>query len=1068
MKKNLKKVLSVILTLMMVFSCFSGIGHIEAKALPATDSTYATGDKYGTVKWSGTGDRWFCWSTGSDYVKVYYPSHIYLDISETLQSAGYHFDVEWHFGDSSKYRILLGAPVWGDHSAFSGMPTKYYTMTNIFSDYAVDASLPKGAPAGWYNDGTGSATDYDLRIVGYNYSDQGTDGFTQNGARHEKYVLWRTNTSYYNPASGSIYLKGTPSSSYVGKTTEYNTSGGSIGSYGLAQQYESGSKWSTASSASMFNTKGSDSSYMEGQWIEMQWYVTVYDKSTLNSEILKASQVISQQNGYDAYIVSGSMSDLKQHNSEAQTTITVREQTQTDIENQRTALQNAAAALYYGASNAELRQLVSEAESYIGSAEYSAKYSESSRTDLESALANAKALSYYSSVPTYQAYNNSSAGANAARDQATIDSVANELKTAIEKLKTSVSVYTYTFNKADGTSKTLTYAYGYTIPASAIPANTVKEADILNHYTYTWDKEIEYTVTGNVVFNEVLVTEAHDWSDWVTTVYPSCSAEGNEYRECNICTYRQDIPIQKTAHTPMEPVITDEVPATCTAEGSYLSTVYCSECSEVVSSQTVKVAKLAHTPGEKVIENNIPFTCTEDGSYDEVYYCTECGTEISRKNILVGAAHIDGEPIVEVQEPTCLVAGVTRTTVLCAVCGQLLRETVVPGEIGEHIPGEAVKENIVDAGCTEGGSYDMVTRCTVCQFIISSEHFTTQAGEHDWGDWEIVTPVTCTENGLEQRVCKNDPSHKEENIIRSNGHTAGETKEVEKVEPSCIDPGYVVTVTYCSVCGGEVERTRTNIAAVGHSFGDWYVNVEASCTKEGEEMRDCNNCNHSETKVIEMKDHDYESVVTLPTCTKDGYTTYDCKNCDASYIDDETGMLGHKNADPVIENEVEAECEKEGSYDTVVYCSVCNEELSRVKTTVPAKDHTEAAAVIENEVEAECEKEGSYDTVVYCSVCNKELSRVKTTVPATDHDWDEWQTVTPATCGADGLEKRVCKNNSAHYEENVIKATGEHVYATEVDRKDATCTEDGYVIMACGCGATEKTDILSEGHKEAE
>ena len=79
MKKTLKKALSMLLTLVIAFSCFALVGNIEAKALPATDYTYARGDKYGTPAWSGTGDRWFKWSNGgSDYVKIYYPSHIYL------------------------------------------------------------------------------------------------------------------------------------------------------------------------------------------------------------------------------------------------------------------------------------------------------------------------------------------------------------------------------------------------------------------------------------------------------------------------------------------------------------------------------------------------------------------------------------------------------------------------------------------------------------------------------------------------------------------------------------------------------------------------------------------------------------------------------------------------------------------------------------------------------------------------------------------------------------------------------------------------------------------------------
>ena len=431
MKKVLKKSLSVMLSFMMVFSLFSMIAPVTVSALPATDTTYAKGDKYGTPAWSGTGDRWIQWATGSDYAKVYYPSHIYLDVSETLQSAGYHFDVEWHFGDSANYRILLGAPIWGDYRAYSKAGPYYYTMTNIFSDYAVDASMPPNATGGLYGSTwTGSATDFDLRVVGYNDS-QGTDGFTYNNTRHEKYVLWRNNVNAGNPVWTSIYLMGTPNSSYKGKTTEFNTTQDSMTNYGILQSYQKGGSWSTHGNSSMFNQKGTSSSYMEGQWIEMQWFVTVYDKSALNSEIIKAGQILQQQNGYNSYVVQGSYSDLVQQNNDAQSVITTRAQTQTNIDSAKNSLYNTASNLYYGASNTALRNLVAQAEEIISRAEYTAKYTEDSRNALESALSSAKSVSYYNSVPTYRAYTNENAGKNAASDQSAIDSVAGALQAAI-------------------------------------------------------------------------------------------------------------------------------------------------------------------------------------------------------------------------------------------------------------------------------------------------------------------------------------------------------------------------------------------------------------------------------------------------------------------------------------------------------------------------------------------------------------------------------------------------------------------------------------------------------------
>ena len=89
---------------------------------------------------------------------------------------------------------------------------------------------------------------------------------------------------------------------------------------------------------------------------------------------------------------------------------------------------------------------------------------------------------------------------------------------------------------------------------------------------------------------------------------------------------------------------------------------------------------------------------------------------------------------------------------------------------------------------------------------------------------------------------------------------------------------------------------------------------------------------------------------------------------------------------------------------------------------------TPAEAVQENVVDATCATDGSYDSVVYCSVCKEEISR---------------ETVE-------------------------VKATGEHVYATVVDEKAPTCTEDGYEVKACGCGTRqeEPTVIPATGHTE--
>ena len=66
-------------------------------------------------------------------------------------------------------------------------------------------------------------------------------------------------------------------------------------------------------------------------------------------------------------------------------------------------------------------------------------------------------------------------------------------------------------------------------------------------------------------------------------------------------------------------------------------------------------------------------------------------------------------------------------------------------------------------------------------------------------------------------------------------------------------------------------------------------------------------------------------------------------------------------------------------------------------------EHTPGEAVKENFVDPDCTNAGSYDLVVYCTVCGEELSRKTVTVNALGHDWGEW------TLSEDGTEEsRVC------------------------------------------------------------
>ena len=148
--------------------------------------------------------------------------------------------------------------------------------------------------------------------------------------------------------------------------------------------------------------------------------------------------------------------------------------------------------------------------------------------------------------------------------------------------------------------------------------------------------------------------------------------------------------------------------------------------------------------------------------------------------------------------------------------------------------------------------------------------------------------------------------------------------------------------------------------------------------------------------------------ISVSPCDHSKNTNPACEGAYCSVCGEYIAPAGHKNADPVIENETEALCENGGTYDEVVYCSVCGREMSRETKTSDAVGHIPAAPVIENETEALCESGGTYDEVVYCSVCGREISRETKTSDALGHIEGAWEVIVMPTPSASGTRAIKC------------------------------------------------------------
>lgn len=415
----------------------------------------------------------------------------------------------------------------------------------------------------------------------------------------------------------------------------------------------------------------------------------------------------------------------------------------------------------------------------------------------------------------------------------------------------------------------------------------------------------------------------------------------------------------------------------------------------------------------------------------------------------------------------------------------------------------------------------------------------------------ITTPATCTQPGLKTLTCECGDTKTEE--IAATGHTE---ETISAVAPGCESEG-LTEGKKCSVCG-EILTAQQTISATGHTEvidaaveatcttagktegkhcsvcekvlvaqtvvpakGHTEVTdaaVEATCTTAGKtEGKHCSVCDKVLVAQEEVKalGHNYVSTVTKdPTCTETGVRTCTCTHDNSHTYTEIIEKLAHTPAEAVVENRVEATCTQEGSYDSVVKCSVCGEELSRETKTIDKIAHSsveipavaptctekgktagakcsvcgeilvaqeEIAAtghteVIDKAVAATCTETGLTEGK-HCSVCNKVLVE-QTVADALGHEW-EWVIDTSATVTSTGLKHEECTRCDATQSHNTvidILVCAHTDTLVHNEKVDADCENAGSIeywhCTACGKNysdangqiAVENITIPATGH----
>ncbi len=581
-------------------------------------------------------------------------------------------------------------------------------------------------------------------------------------------------------------------------------------------------------------------------------------------------------------------------------------------------------------------------------------------------------------------------------NQSTIDSRATALNNAIQGL--TVNTYTVTFKAyTSGTTlgtvktQTVTYSYSATPPASYSISMT---NDGTNHYTFKEWSGSYTNVTSNRTITATYNVIPHTYGTpqylWASDGR-SCAATAT----CSACGYT------KNASGTISSSV--KTPATCAAKGT---TTYTAAFSAPFSNQTKDVQDIAinssnHT-GETELRNYRAATCNADG-YSGDTYCKGCGVKLATGAVVPSTGEHTYKGVVTTPA-TCMLAG--EMTYTCTGCGVATYTEVISAT--GHDFGDPTYQWAADGSVCF--AYRICSRCQGRQ----SEYAANITPE-------TKTAATCAAKGVTTYTAaftaENSPFTTQTKDIADididdENHT-GETEVRDAVEPNCRDDGYTGD-TYCVGCGVKLS-SGTAIASTGeHAWGTGVITTDPTCTGKGVRTFTCSGCGSIDTKDID------------PT--------------------------GHTPAEAVEENRVEPTCTATGSYDKVVYCSVCGDEISRDPQTIPTVEHVEAEPVVENEVAATCKDEGSYDLVVYCTVGGEEISREHKTIPTTDdHKAGDpvMQVNTPATCSAAGscdmvVYCSVCGQEMSRESNVTINPTDHVPGATSVENKvDPTCSAEG-------------------------
>lgn len=365
-------------------------------------------------------------------------------------------------------------------------------------------------------------------------------------------------------------------------------------------------------------------------------------------------------------------------------------------------------------------------------------------------------------------------------------------------------------------------------------------ADCVNPAKYFYSCECGAHTDDTTLVFENGAPSGHTFGEWKESKPATCTTGGKEKRICSVCKGEEERDTSPLGHD-WNAEYTIDVKPTCTQPGS--KSIHCSRCD--ATKDVTEIEPTGHSFGEWTVSKDS--TCVAGGQ--KTRKCETCGYTEYEDTDIDSDAHEWEEDYTIDKEPTCTTEG--SKSIHCSRCDATKDSTVIP-----------------------------VT-------------------DHTYGEWEIVTPSTCTENGVKKHACIHCGF--EQTGIIEPAHEWEDSRTVD-IAPSCTEQGE--DSVHCRNC--DERKDIKELSPKGHDWSEWKTLVEPTITSEGKACRACSVCGIKEEKalpklsgkkewkhdknkhwhvddngnIIDADDHEFKWVVDKePTATEPGIGHYECIAC---------------------------------------------------------------------------------------------------------------------------------------------------------------------------------------------